>query len=119
MAVAAGLPGGRHRFSTIFCQRFEPTGELSNNAQGWPVGTNHCKFLSSHPRVPDDGRDRALDDWLSSRLAGCLSLESLPLSVLWTLFAWSGRCYDWLLSFVTPLGLASITTCAGWLLGWV
>src|SRR5262245_8879545 len=26
-----------------------------------PVGTNHCKFLSSYPRVPDDGRDRALD----------------------------------------------------------
>src|SRR5262249_43324007 len=23
---------------------------------GRPVGTNHCKFLSSHPRVPDDGR---------------------------------------------------------------
>ena len=49
---------------------------------------NHCKFLSSHPRVPDDGRDRALDggrqeiqplrlsgrnhdpDWLPPRLAG-------------------------------------------------
>src|SRR5215813_2688569 len=29
--------------------------------QGRPVGANHCKFLSSHPRVPDDGRDRALD----------------------------------------------------------
>ena len=40
-------------------------------------------------------------------------------SIVWTLFAWSGRWYDWLLSFVTPLGLASITTCAGWLLGWV
>src|SRR5262249_47396365 len=29
--------------------------------QGRPAGTNHCKFLSSHSRVPDDGRDRALD----------------------------------------------------------
>src|SRR5262247_4001428 len=29
--------------------------------QGRPVGTKHCKFLSSHPRVPDDGRDRAVD----------------------------------------------------------
>src|SRR5215470_6850885 len=56
--------------------------------QGRPVGTNHCKFLSSHPRVSDDGRDRAVDggrqevqplrpsgrdydpDWLSPRLAG-------------------------------------------------
>jgi hypothetical protein len=40
--------------------------------------------------------------------------------VAWPLTAGSqGRWYDWLLSFVTPLGLASITTCAGWLLGWV
>src|SRR5262249_43525504 len=54
---------------------------------GRPAGTNHCKFLSSHPRVPDDGRDRAVDggrqeveplrpsgrdydlDWLPPRLA--------------------------------------------------
>jgi hypothetical protein len=28
---------------------------------GRPVATKHCKFLSSHPRVPDDGRDRAVD----------------------------------------------------------
>src|SRR5262249_38923329 len=28
---------------------------------GRPVDTSHCKFLSSHPRVPDDGRDRAVD----------------------------------------------------------
>ena len=40
-------------------------------------------------------------------------------AVVWVLFAWSGRWYNWLLSFVTPLGLASITTCAGWLLGWL
>ena len=39
-------------------------------------------------------------------------------AIVWTLFAWSGRWYDWLLTFVAPLGLASITTCVGWLLGW-
>jgi hypothetical protein len=58
------------------------------------AGTNHCKFLSSHPRVPDDGRDRAVDggrqelqplrpsgrdydpDWLSPRLAGVRVVRS-------------------------------------------
>src|SRR5262249_12250161 len=25
-----------------------------------PVSTNHCKFLSPHPRASDDGRDRAV-----------------------------------------------------------
>src|SRR5262249_56724320 len=62
--------------------------------QGRPVGTNHCKFLSSPPRVPDDGRDRALDggrqevqplrpsgrdydpNWLSPRLAGVRVVRS-------------------------------------------
>src|SRR5215831_5093057 len=62
--------------------------------QGRPVATNPCKFLSSHPRVPDDGRDRALDggcqevepvrpsgrnhdpDWLSPRLAGVRVVRS-------------------------------------------
>jgi hypothetical protein len=39
-------------------------------------------------------------------------------AIVWTFFAWNGRWYDWLLSFVPPLGLASTTTCAGWLLGW-
>jgi hypothetical protein len=29
--------------------------------QGRPVATNHCKFLSSHSRVSDGCRDRALD----------------------------------------------------------
>src|SRR5262249_55766995 len=61
---------------------------------GRPVGTNHCKFLSSHPRVPDHGRDRALDggrqevqplrpsgrdydpDRLSPRLAGVRVVRS-------------------------------------------
>src|SRR5262249_23802941 len=63
-----------------------------------PVGTNHCKFLSSHPRVPDDGRDRALDggrqevqplrpsgrnhdpDWLPPRLAGVRVVRSAMVS---------------------------------------
>src|SRR5215831_9619965 len=63
-------------------------------AHGPPVGTNHCKFLSSHPRVPDDGRDRAVDggsqeveplrpsgrdydpDRLSPRLAGVRIVRS-------------------------------------------
>jgi hypothetical protein len=36
-----------------------------------------------------------------------------------SLFAWGGRSYDWLLSFVAPLGLASITTFMGWLFGWL
>src|SRR5262244_2736921 len=62
--------------------------------QGRPVGANHCKFLSSHPQVPDDGRDRAVDggsqeveplrpsgrnhdlDWLSPRLAGVRVVRS-------------------------------------------
>src|SRR5262249_60544844 len=62
--------------------------------QGRPVGTNYCKFLSSHPRVPDDGRDRAVDggrqevqplrpsgcdydpDRLSPRLAGVRVVRS-------------------------------------------
>src|SRR5262249_52509314 len=66
----------------------ETRAKYRGKTQGRPVGTNHCKFLSSHPRVPDDGRDRALDggrqevqplrpsgrdydpDWLSPRLAG-------------------------------------------------
>src|SRR5262249_22819094 len=29
--------------------------------QGRPVAPTHCKFPSSRPRVPDDGRNRALD----------------------------------------------------------
>jgi hypothetical protein len=40
-------------------------------------------------------------------------------AIVWTLFAWGGRSYDWLLSFVAPLGLASISTFIGWLIGWL
>src|SRR5262245_16707464 len=35
--------------------------QYRGKTHGRPVGTNHCKFLSPRPRVPDDGRDRALD----------------------------------------------------------
>ena len=52
-------------------------------------------------------------------LFGLFGVSAVVCAIVWTFFAWSGRWYDWLLSFVTPLGLASITTCAGWLLGWV
>src|SRR5262249_10872081 len=45
---------------------------------GRPVCPNHCKFLSSHPRLPDGGRDRALD-------GGCQEVQSLRPS---------GRDYD-------------------------
>jgi hypothetical protein len=40
-------------------------------------------------------------------------------AIVWTIFAWSGRRHDWLLSFVAPLGLASLATLTGWLFGWL
>jgi hypothetical protein len=46
-------------------------------------------------------------------LLGLFGVGAVVCAIVWTLFAWSG-----LLSFVPALGLASITTCAGWLLGW-
>src|SRR6516164_9734207 len=67
---------------------YEIQAKYRGKPRGRPVATNHCKFLSSHPRVPDDGGDRALDggrqeveplgpsgrnhdpDWLSAWLAG-------------------------------------------------
>jgi len=51
-------------------------------------------------------------------LFGLFAVGAVVCAIVWTIFAWSARQHDWLLSFVTPLGLASITTCAGWLLGW-
>jgi hypothetical protein len=51
-------------------------------------------------------------------LFGLFGIGAVVCGIVWTLFAWSGRWYDWLLSFVAPLGFASITTCVGWLLGW-
>src|SRR5262249_33636947 len=50
-------------------------------------------------------------------LLGLFGVSAVVCAIVWTLCAWSGRWYDWLLSFVTPLGLASITTCLGCLLG--
>jgi hypothetical protein len=41
-------------------------------------------------------------------LFGLFGVGAIVCAIVWTLFAWGGRCYDWLLSFVTPLGLASI-----------
>src|SRR5262249_46097083 len=54
-------------------------------------------------------------------LLGLFGVGAVVCAIVWTLFAWSGRWFDWLLSFVPPLRLASITTCAGWLVGcfWV
>ena len=67
--------------------------------------------------------DSGVEDARKRARSACRSIWSLwsrcrcVCAIVWTLFAWSGRWYDWLLSFVTPLGLASITTCVGWLLG--
>jgi len=48
---------------------------------------------------------------------GLFGVGAVVCAIVWTLFAWSGRWYDWLLSFVTPLGLASLATLTGWLFG--
>jgi hypothetical protein len=48
---------------------------------GRPVGINHRKFLNSHPRVPDDGRDRAVD-------GGCPTMQAT--SVIPIVFAAAG-----------------------------
>jgi hypothetical protein len=40
-------------------------------------------------------------------------------AIVWTIFAWSGRRHDSLLSFGPPLGLASLATLTGWLFGWL
>ena len=48
-------------------------------------------------------------------LFGFFGVGAVVCAIVWSLFAWSGRWYDWLLSFVTPLGLASITTFMAWL----
>ncbi len=44
-------------------------------------------------------------------LFGLFGVGAVVCAIVWVLFAWSGRWYDWLLSFVIPLGLASITVC--------
>ncbi len=52
-------------------------------------------------------------------LFGLFAVGAVGCAIVWTIFAWSGRRQDWLLSFVTPLGLASIATFMGWLSGWL
>jgi hypothetical protein len=52
-------------------------------------------------------------------LFGLFGVGAVVCAVVWTLFAWGGRQLDWLLSFVTPLGLASLATLTGWLFGWL
>jgi hypothetical protein len=61
-----------------FASRFKIWAKYRGKSQGRPVGTNHCKFLSSHPRVSDDGRGRAVD-------GGCQEVQPLRPS---------GRDYD-------------------------
>ena len=46
---------------SVIRQSVRKAGKYHGKTCGGPVVTNHCKFLSSHPRVPDDGRDRAFD----------------------------------------------------------
>src|SRR5215831_18872759 len=85
---AAGPESRLAPFDTGEGMCVETRARYRGKTHGRPVVTNHCKFLSSHSRVPDDGRDRALDggrqevqplrpsgrdydpDWLSPRLAG-------------------------------------------------
>ena len=40
-------------------------------------------------------------------LFGLFAVGAFGSAIVWTMFAWIGRRHDWLLSFVTPLGLAS------------
>jgi hypothetical protein len=52
-------------------------------------------------------------------LFGLFAVGAVICSIVWTISAWSGRRHDWLLAFVTPLGLASLATLTGWLFGWL
>jgi hypothetical protein len=52
-------------------------------------------------------------------LFGLVGVGAVVCAIVWSLFASGGRSYDWLLSFVAPLGLASISTFIGWLFGWL
>jgi hypothetical protein len=52
-------------------------------------------------------------------LFGLFTVGAVGCAIVWTIFAWSGRRHDWLLSSVTPLGFASIATFMGWLIGWL
>src|SRR5262245_17702533 len=47
-------PGAR-TYLLIVASQFEARAKYRGKTHGRPVGTNHCKFLSSHPRVSDNG----------------------------------------------------------------
>src|SRR5262245_37347768 len=51
-------------------------------------------------------------------LLGLFGVSAVVCAIVWTLCAWSGRWYDWLLSFVTPLGSHQLRPawagCSGW-----
>ena len=51
-------------------------------------------------------------------LFGLFAVGAFVCAIVWTIFAWSGHRHDWLLSFIPPLGLASLATISGWLFGW-
>src|SRR5215475_5222575 len=89
--IRAARSIGAVRTRRIGCSN---TGKISWKTAGAVGRHQPLKFLSSHPRVPDDGRDRALDggrqevqplrpsgrdydpDWLSPRLAGVRVVRS-------------------------------------------
>jgi len=50
-------------------------------------------------------------------LFGLFAVGAVLCAIVWTIFAWGGRHHDWLLTFVTPLGLASLAILTGWLFG--
>src|SRR5262249_52193129 len=45
----------------IIRQLARNTAKYRGKTHGRPVGTNHCKFRTSHPREPDEARERADD----------------------------------------------------------
>src|SRR5262245_49808879 len=60
-AAVAPCPQAPRTVPIVCTTAADPAGAGYVDSLARPVGTNHRKFLSSHPRVPDDGRDRALD----------------------------------------------------------
>jgi hypothetical protein len=50
-------------------------------------------------------------------LFGLFAVGAVLCAIVWTIFAWGGRRRDGLLTFVTPLGLASLAILTGWLFG--
>jgi len=51
-------------------------------------------------------------------LFGLFGVGAVVSAIVWTLFAWSGRWYDWLLSFVTPSGSHQLRPAWAGCLGW-